>query len=189
MGVDIMAGGDIYLSEMLKTLQASMAGLQTDMGTMSTDMANVVAELINVKGVIAQGVNEVIVKPGTDVSVVLNDTDESNTGVTPAVLVEFVCMCSGVFTFSGEAKTNNVNNMYYVNMSYTINGGSGVSLGSVHGYNAYVPFNWNINVMKGDVVKISFVTNNSGVNGTVKSGSIVSYDLEDIVNNGAIVIK
>lgn len=179
----------IYIGNMLQEVQTSMAALQTDMGTMSGDMANVVAELINVKGVIAQGVSEVIVKPGSDISVVLNAADKSNSGVTPADLVTFVCMCSGVFTFSGEAKTNNVNNMYYVNMSYTVNGGSSINLGQVYGYNVYEAFTWNISVAKGDILNISFETNNAGVNATVKAGAIISYDLEDIVNTGAIIIK
>lgn len=39
MGVDIMAGGDIYLSEMLKALQS-------DMTNMSSDMQNVVAQMV-----------------------------------------------------------------------------------------------------------------------------------------------
>jgi len=183
-----MAGGDIYLSEMLKSLNANIDALKTDMATMSGDMASMVTELVNVKNAVTSGISMLPVSAGGAQSVVLTTVDKSKEYVlnAPLVAAKFVCFCSGGLEFKGMVKSSHAapNNAV---LYYRVNGGAWVQMIS-QGGTTYTAVSYSLSVVANDVVEIGINGSGGGVTGYLQAGASVDYDIVDVVNDGAVVV-
>lgn len=174
----------IYIGNMIQDLQSSIADLQTDIGTMSTDMASVVAELINVKEAIGQSISVLNTKTGTTHSIVINDTDIIHNTNTITTKKSLVSKANGFINFAGtfESTLGASSSLYY-----RINGGADIKIAGPT--TSSVSFNEDITIADNDLLELRLQTTASG-GGVAKvvAGSTISYDIVDLVNDGAIIV-
>ena len=172
----------IYLGRMLEAVQ-------NDMNSMSGDMVQMVAELIEVKEATVQGVSELNVVASDNLVFTLSNLEKSYTLTTAATDYYFAYLvprCNGTIRMEIIINVNtNTGAIYF----YTINGVKS-------GTNAVIMVNgdntltFDIPVNAGDVIGIGVTAeSNNKVMKSVANSLKISYDLLDIINDGAVIYK
>ncbi len=180
-----MAGKQIYTGNMLESMEVKISSLQTSMGTMSGDMASMVAEIIAVKDVIGQGVSVVNVKSGDTKAVPITDVDVlKNVDTNNIFYIYMTCKCNGYvkgnITISNDTETSRTF------LYYNINGGAKLSVGVSAG-TIDTLLNFDVPVKDGDILGIGIARDNAS-NAIIRADSFMSYELVDIVNDGALIV-
>lgn len=181
-----MAGQEIYLGKMIESLQGDIATVVSTLNQHSI-------ELGNINNTVAQGVNVLNAKAGnskvinfTHGEINLNGVDASwNYEEKAGILLR--CLANGVITVSCELKAKGT-------YSGSTKIGLGVDISNVYpgpyigaSNNNYIPVTFNVAVTAGTIIKL-FAWTAIGVDFYMKANSFqISYDLLDIVNDGAFV--
>lgn len=175
-----MAGQEIYLGKMIESLQ-------TDIATVVSTLNQHTIELGNINTVVAQGINSINVKASDNKKFDFLNALEGTTSNTEVVLISFAALCDGSIKLGAQYYSST--SLQYARIHYKINSGAWTQLDQT---NQLVgnpkSVSWNINVKKNDVVYIGMSVTNTAT-GYIKENSVTaSYDLIDILNNGAIAI-
>lgn len=177
----------IYIGNMLEQMQTAISSLETNMTTMSGDMANMVSEIISLKDYTSSGIIEIPVEVGNDHIIIFNDVQLTNTGLTEQIKASFNCMCSGAIGINAEIKSYSTS--YWAYLSYRINGGSWVVVGSIKN-TEFQPITFTLGINKGDLVDISLRSSGNGFAAYLNAGMSANYNIMDIIGgtSGALSI-
>lgn len=201
----------IYIGNMLKEVQNSMAALQTDMATMSGAMAGMVSQLTDISLNTVQSINSVKVVSGNDKAVALTDVSESpgtnftSTGaLAPITKPEFKVFCDGIVKVKLDLACNARSDIGHT-ASFKLQGiisGAVVANGDFvmtdpftsASYNAVAVTNVTVDipVSFGDIVQVGVFakgsySGNTSIKDWILSNIIASYSLTNIISDGAIV--
>jgi len=189
-----MAGEKVYTGAMISALETKIDTMTGKLDTMITDLAAHTTKLGEISSGVSQGVSTLNVKSGiTGKTVVLKGSIAeivmSTMSTNYSIGVGFKARCNGVVKFNCVAYCESTNT---VNIGYDINGGtvvfplgSAFSLGTSHTAKTF-----DIPVNAGDNVRIMVVCTSSGGKKILfEAGCNVSYDLLDIVLEGAVVLS
>lgn len=172
----------IYIGNMIQDLQSSIADLQTDISTMSTDMANLVTTM-------AQQINRVVTKNGVSKEVVFANADSIHNTTTFKEAFSFMCRCDGFINIGVECKVSSTAGGV---VAYSKNGATAVNFpGFQNAFTQadYQAYNAVVDVAAGDIISVQIKAYSSSPTVTLKAGSTVHYDLIDIINDGAVILK
>jgi|GEM_PF-2644890 len=183
-------GKKIYLGTMIEALKTQIDAMATKLDTQITALGVHTTKLGEISAGISQGLSSINVKSGiTDKSYTLNAAIKDVICTTMSTVysmgIGVKSFCDGVVKFSCVAYCESSNT---VNIGYAINGAAAVfplgadfALGTTHTAKTF-----DIPVKFGDSVQIVVKCVSSGGKKILfEAGSTVSYDLVDIISEGA----
>ncbi len=171
-----MATTDLYTNEMISDLKDKIDSVVVAVDAMITELQN-----INIG--VAQSVQALAVKDGTNESFDLGNVEKSG-NTTPVSVGKIKVFGNGVVRVSANLK---VTGAYIASLKYSINGAASVDLMTTTA-TSFTAISKGLSVKALDVIEFFVGSTGPGAYyGTVGPNVMITYDVYDIINNGVVI--